>query len=133
MLSVALEFQLSACSVSKLQEDRRFGALAAAGERKQAFAEYITQSKKREKEEEREKRKKAKDDFIDALTAWKDLKLTTRYKDAAEHFYNEEWFKLLEEDERDSPTGPQTPKLKTPDWECGAQSSNARDKQAEPL
>ena len=75
-------------------------ALTAAGERKQCFAEYITQSKKREKEEEREKRKKAKDDFIDALTAWKDLKLTTRYKDAAEHFYNEEWFKLLEEDER---------------------------------
>ena len=110
LLSVALELQLSASSVSILQEDRRFGALAAAGERKQAFAEYITQSKKREKEEEREKRKKAKDDFIDALTAWKDLKLTTRYKDAAEHFYNEEWFKLLEEDERDLPTGPQTPK-----------------------
>ncbi|CAJ1328212.1 unnamed protein product [Effrenium voratum] len=83
-----------------IQEDRRFSALTAAGERKQAFAEYITQSKKREKEEEREKRKRSKDDFIDALTAWKDLKLTTRYKDAAEHFYNEEWFKLLEEEER---------------------------------
>ena len=74
--------------------------MTAAGERKQCFAEYITQSKKREKEEEREKRKKAKDSFIDALSAWKDLKLTTRYKDSAEHFYNEEWFKLLEEDER---------------------------------
>ncbi|CAE7556512.1 PRP40A [Symbiodinium pilosum] len=83
-----------------IQEDRRFVALTAAGERKQCFAEYITQSKKREKEEEREKRKKAKDSFIDALSAWKDLKLTTRYKDSAEHFYNEEWFKLLEEDER---------------------------------
>ena len=66
-----------------------------------AQVRYITQSKKREKEEEREKRKRSKDDFIDALTAWKDLKLTTRYKDAAEHFYNEEWFKLLEEEERD--------------------------------
>lgn len=83
------------------QDDRRFNALTAAGERKQAFAEYITQTKKREKEEEREKRKRAKDDFIEALQKWKDLKLTTRYRDTAEHFYNEEWFKLLEEDERD--------------------------------
>ncbi|CAK8991092.1 unnamed protein product [Durusdinium trenchii] len=83
-----------------IQDDRRFGALTAAGERKQAFAEYITQTKKREKEEEREKRKRAKDDFIEDLQKWKDLKLTTRYRDTAEHFYNEEWFKLLEEDER---------------------------------
>eukprot|EP00434_Breviolum_minutum_P001380 symbB.v1.2.001213.t1/scaffold66.1/size357995/16 len=83
-----------------IQDDRRFNALTAAGERKQAFAEYITQTKKREKEEEREKRKRAKDDFIEALQKWKDLKLTTRYRDTAEHFYNEEWFKLLEEDER---------------------------------
>eukprot|EP00438_Fugacium_kawagutii_P000030 Skav208216 [mRNA] locus=scaffold3686:21970:30201:- [translate_table: standard] len=82
-------------------DDRRFSALTAAGERKQAFAEYISQAKKREKEEEREKRKRAKDDFIEALQKWKDLKLTTRYRDTAEHFYNEEWFKLLEEDERD--------------------------------
>jgi len=87
--------------IGKAKDDRRFGALTAAGERKQAFAEYITQTKKREKEEEREKRKRAKDDFIEALQTWKDLKLTTRYKDTAEHFYNEEWFKLLEEDERD--------------------------------
>mmetsp|Transcript_21153 Transcript_21153/g.39761 ORF Transcript_21153/g.39761 Transcript_21153/m.39761 type:complete len:577 (+) Transcript_21153:51-1781(+) len=83
-----------------IQDDRRFNALTAAGERKQSFAEYITQSKKREKEEEREKKKRSKDKFTDALAAWKDLKLTTRYKDAAEAFYNEEWFKLLEEDER---------------------------------
>eukprot|EP00931_Biecheleriopsis_adriatica_P024176 TRINITY_DN1512_c0_g1_i1.p1 TRINITY_DN1512_c0_g1~~TRINITY_DN1512_c0_g1_i1.p1 ORF type:complete len:568 (-),score=219.40 TRINITY_DN1512_c0_g1_i1:41-1744(-) len=83
-----------------IQDDRRFQALTAAGERKQAFAEYITQSKKREKEEEREKKKKAKDDFIDALNGWKDLKLSARYKDAAEAFIEQEWFKLLDEDER---------------------------------
>lgn len=46
---------------SKLcQEDRRFLALNTAGERKQEFAVWVTQSKKREKEEEREKKKRAK-------------------------------------------------------------------------
>jgi len=47
-----------------IQDDRRFSALTAAGERKQAFAEYITRTKKREKEEEREKRKRAKNGRI---------------------------------------------------------------------
>lgn len=84
-----------------VQEDRRFQALSTAGERKQAFAEYVTQSKKREKEEEREKRKRAKDDFMDALNAWKDLRNTSRYKDAAEALYEEEFWKLLEEEERE--------------------------------
>lgn len=84
-----------------IQDDRRFNALNSNGERKQVFAEYNTQSKKREKEEEREKRKRAKDDFIEAINGWKDLKVTSRYKDAAEAFIDEEWFKLIEEDERD--------------------------------
>merc|ERR1712151_588047 len=84
-----------------IQEDRRFNALASAGERKQAFAEFVTQSKKREKEEEREKRKRAKDDFFEALGEWKDLKVTSRYKDAAEAFVDRDFFKLIDEDERD--------------------------------
>lgn len=84
-----------------VQDDRRFNALASAGERKQAFAEYVTQSKKREKEEEREKKKRAKDDFVAALTNWKDIKANARYKDVAEMFMETEWFKLMEEDERD--------------------------------
>eukprot|EP00933_Yihiella_yeosuensis_P015794 TRINITY_DN13658_c0_g4_i1.p1 TRINITY_DN13658_c0_g4~~TRINITY_DN13658_c0_g4_i1.p1 ORF type:complete len:555 (-),score=204.64 TRINITY_DN13658_c0_g4_i1:162-1826(-) len=84
-----------------IQEDRRFNALNSAGERKQVFAEYISQAKKREKEEEREKKKRAKDDFVDALSAWKELKADCRYKDAAVKFCEEEWFKLMEEDERD--------------------------------
>lgn len=54
------------------------------------------------KEEEREKRKRAKDDFIECLQKWKDLKLTTRYRDTAETFYKEEWYNLLDEDERRS-------------------------------
>jgi len=84
-----------------MSEDRRFMALNSAGERKQAFAEWQTNSKKREKEEEREKKKRAKDDFLGALAAWDDLTIKTSYRDAAEHFYQEEWFKLIEEDERD--------------------------------
>lgn len=84
-----------------ITEDRRFMALNTAGERKQVFAEWVSQSKKREKEQEREKRNRAKDDFLKALADWKDLKTTTRYREAAEHFYEQEWFKLIEEEERD--------------------------------
>jgi len=88
--------------VSKLiGEDRRFNALTTAGERKQVFAEWVSQSKKREKEEERERRKRAKDDMLEALAEWKDLTPTTRYRDAAEQFYDQDWFKLIEEDDRD--------------------------------
>jgi len=84
-----------------INEDRRFNALASAGERKQEFAVYITQKKKREKEEEREKKKRAKDDFHEALQKWSELKLTTRYKDAAEEFCDESFFELMEEEDRD--------------------------------
>mmetsp|Transcript_38904 Transcript_38904/g.70159 ORF Transcript_38904/g.70159 Transcript_38904/m.70159 type:complete len:572 (+) Transcript_38904:70-1785(+) len=84
-----------------IQDDRRFNALPSAGERKQVFAEWTAKRKKVEKEEEREKKKKAKDDFVDALTNWKDIKVTSRYKDAAEAFCEEEWFKLMEEEDRD--------------------------------
>jgi len=84
-----------------IQDDPRFNALPSAGERKQVFAEWTAKRKKVEKEEEREKKKKAKDDFVDALTNWKDIKVNSRYKDAAEAFTNEEWFKLMEEEERD--------------------------------
>jgi len=84
-----------------IQEDRRFNALPRAGERKQVFAEYLAQTKKREKEEERAKKMRAKDEFVEALADWKELTLQTRYKDAAEHLYDREFFKLIEEDERD--------------------------------
>jgi len=84
-----------------IQDDRRFNALSTAGERKQVFAEFVTQTKKREKEEEREKRKRAKDEFIAALHDWKDLKVSTRYKEAAENFVEKDFFKLIDEEERD--------------------------------
>jgi len=81
-------------------EDRRFNALASAGERKQVFAEYQTKAKKREKDDEREKKQKAKDDFVAALTEWDELTLSTRYKDAAEHLFEREFFKLIDENEK---------------------------------
>merc|ERR1711862_864636 len=84
-----------------ISEDRRFQALTTAGQRKQVFAEWVSSSKKREKEEEREKKKRAKDDFIAALTEWKDLKMNTCYREAAVQFMDEEWFKMIEEDDRD--------------------------------
>jgi pre-mRNA-processing factor 40 len=84
-----------------IQDDYRFNALNTAGERKQVFTEYQAQRKKKDKEEEREKKKRAKDDFIEALQGWKDLKPSTRYKDVAEHFVDEEWFPLIDEEERD--------------------------------
>lgn len=88
-------------ALKKISDDRRFNALTTAGERKQVFAEYVTQTKKREKDEEREKKKRAKDDFLEALNSWQDLKPTSRYKDAAEEFMDEDWFKLIEEEDRD--------------------------------
>jgi len=72
-----------------------------AGERKQVFAEYVAQRKKREKEEEREKKKNAKDDFVAAVKNWEELKVSTRYRDVAEKFMDEDWFKLIDEEERD--------------------------------
>merc|ERR1719359_2660926 len=84
-----------------ISEDRRFNALTNAGQRKQAFAEWVSRAKKQEKEDARNKIKRAKDDFIAALADWKDLKMTTRYRNAAEQFCDEEWFKLLDEDDRD--------------------------------
>jgi len=83
------------------QEDRRFMALHTAGERKQEFSVYVTQTKKREKEEEREKKRRARDDFTEALREWPDLKPDARYKDAAEYLQDREFFNLIEEDERD--------------------------------
>merc|ERR1712150_197633 len=84
-----------------IQDDRKFNALEKAGERKQVFAEYIAQSKKREKEEERERRKRARDEFIEALRNWEGLKPDSKYKDMAVEFYEEDWWKLIDEDERD--------------------------------
>jgi len=88
-------------ALKTIQDDRRLNALNTAGERKQAFAEYITQRKKKDKDEERQKKVRAKDDFLDALKSWEALKLTSRYKDAAEEFFEKDWWKLIEEDERD--------------------------------
>lgn len=84
-----------------IQEDRRFTVLNTAGERKQVFAEYLTQSKKREKEEERQKRIRAKDEFVEALQDYKDIKMTTRYRDVAEAMFERDFWKLVDEDERD--------------------------------
>lgn len=84
-----------------IQDDRRFYALSTAGERKQAFAEFATQSLKRQKEEEREKRKRAKDEMMECLQEWKEVTPTTRYRDCAEAFYEKDFWKLIEEGERD--------------------------------
>merc|ERR1712187_284188 len=82
-------------------EDRRFTALASAGERKQAFAEFVNKQKKAEKDEEREKKKRAKDDLVNLLADWADLTPTSRYRDFAEAFYEDPIFKMVEEDDRD--------------------------------
>merc|ERR1712217_318282 len=50
---------------------------------------------------EREKKKRAKDDFMDALNAWKELKVSSRYKDVAEAMVEMDFWKYMEEDERD--------------------------------
>lgn len=85
-----------------IQDDRRFNALPSAGERKQVFAEYQTLVRKREKEEEKEKKKRALDDLIDALKGWEGIKKPdARYKDFAMEFFDEDWFKLMDEEARD--------------------------------
>lgn len=84
-----------------IQEDRRFNALEKAGERKQVFAEYIQSAKKREKEDEREKKKRAKDDFLEALAEWQGLKPNTRYKDVAIDLQDKDFWKHIDEEDRD--------------------------------
>merc|ERR1711862_905385 len=88
-------------AIKLISEDGRFNALQSAGARKQAFAEFLSQAKKREQEEQREKKKRAKDDFVAALGEWEDLTNNTRYRQAAEHFYEHNFWKLIDEDERD--------------------------------
>merc|ERR1740117_2614750 len=66
-----------------IQDDKRLHALQSAGERKQVFSEYQTQSKKRAAEGEREKKKKAKDTYVEAIRDREKLTLSTRYRDVA--------------------------------------------------
>merc|ERR1712129_82105 len=84
-----------------ISEDRRFMALTTAGQRKQAFAEWCSMAKKKEKEEEREKKKRSKDVFLEHLAEWKDLKPSSRYRDMAEKYFDQDWFKIIDEEERD--------------------------------
>eukprot|EP01066_Platyproteum_vivax_P015571 Platyproteum_vivax@DN6866_c0_g1_i1.p1 len=88
-------------SAKVIQGDKRFKALETSGEKRQVFAEYIGQNKKKHIELEREKKKNARGDLHNTLKAWKDLKPITKYKDFAEAMKNADWWKWLDEKERD--------------------------------
>lgn len=84
-----------------IQDDKRFNAFPTGGERKQAFAEWLTKAKKRAVEQARQKKLKAKDDWATMIKEWDGLKPSTRYRDVAYEFFQSETFKLIDEDDRD--------------------------------
>merc|ERR1711935_1019511 len=80
-------------ALKTIQEDRRFNALVKAGERKQVFNDYVQKAKKQEKDEERERKKRSKDDYLEALQEWPELKPNSKYRDAAVDLMNEDYWK----------------------------------------
>ncbi|KAK9065674.1 hypothetical protein SSX86_015075 [Deinandra increscens subsp. villosa] len=76
--------------------DKRYGALKAHGERKQAFNEYLMQRKKLEAEEKRLKQRKAKEEFTKMLEESKELTSSMRWSKAIALFEDDERFKAVD-------------------------------------
>ncbi|KAI7731630.1 hypothetical protein M8C21_015716 [Ambrosia artemisiifolia] len=76
--------------------DKRYGALKAHGERKQAFNEYLMQRKKIEAEERRLKQRKAKEEFTKMLEESKELTSSMRWSKAIALFEDDERFKAVD-------------------------------------
>ncbi|KAI3760721.1 hypothetical protein L1987_51120 [Smallanthus sonchifolius] len=76
--------------------DKRYGALKAHGERKQAFNEYIMQRKKLEAEERRLKQRKAKEEFTKMLEESKELTSSMRWSKAMALFEDDERYKAVD-------------------------------------
>jgi len=87
-----------------LQNDKRvrkqFSKLTT-GEKRQMFAEYLSQAQKRAKELEREKRKQARVTLLEEIKKWPQTKGTNRYRDFAEMYFQSDWWRYTEENERD--------------------------------
>lgn len=86
-----------------LEVDRRWGSFGVLtrGDKKQTFAEYMSQRRKREAEGERTKRRQAKELLFKALEKWEGLAFNTTYVEAADRFHCEEWWTWMPEAERD--------------------------------
>ncbi|KAL8261541.1 hypothetical protein R6Q59_025590 [Mikania micrantha] len=76
--------------------DKRYGALKAHGERKQAFNEYLMQRKKLEAEERRLKQRKAKEEFTKMLEESKELTSSMRWSKAMALFEDDERYKAVD-------------------------------------
>ncbi|XP_076959980.1 pre-mRNA-processing protein 40A-like isoform X1 [Bidens hawaiensis] len=76
--------------------DKRYGALKAHGERKQAFNEYLMQRKKLEAEERRLKQRKAKEEFTKMLEESKELTSSMRWSKAMVLFEDDERYKAVD-------------------------------------
>lgn len=76
--------------------DKRYGALKALGERKQAFNEYLMQRKKLETEERRLKQRKAKEEFTKMLEESKELTSSMRWSKAIALFEDDERYKAVD-------------------------------------
>ncbi|PWA46079.1 pre-mRNA-processing protein 40A [Artemisia annua] len=76
--------------------DKRYGALKALGERKQAFNEYLMQRKKLEAEERRLKQRKAKEEFTKMLEESKELTSSMRWSKAIALFEDDERYKAVD-------------------------------------
>ncbi|GAB4839275.1 hypothetical protein Ancab_028802 [Ancistrocladus abbreviatus] len=76
--------------------DKRYSALKALGERKQAFNEYLGQRKKQEAEERRIRQKKAKEEFVKMLEESKELTSSMKWSKAITMFEEDERFKAVE-------------------------------------
>ncbi|XP_021988535.1 pre-mRNA-processing protein 40A isoform X2 [Helianthus annuus] len=76
--------------------DKRYGALKAHGERKQAFNEYLMQRKKVEAEERRLKQRKAKEEFTKMLEESEELTSSMRWSKAMALFEDDERYKAVD-------------------------------------
>nr|XP_043636190.1 pre-mRNA-processing protein 40A isoform X3 [Erigeron canadensis] len=76
--------------------DKRYGALKALGERKQAFNEYLMQRKKLETEERRLRQRKAKEEFTKMLEESKELTSSMRWSKAMAIFEDDERYKAVD-------------------------------------
>merc|ERR1719409_1598902 len=83
---------------------KMFLLLETNSERKQAFANWVQGSKKREAEEARQKKAGAREKLLRALGDWSDKKPSTSFREVCEAFYQEEWWSLLEDTEKEDIT-----------------------------
>lgn len=81
-------------------DEKLFNLLETNGERKQAFAEFVQQAKKKEADRERNKKFEARDTYRRLLGEWKGKKPSTTFKEVCEKFHEDDFWTQLEDQEK---------------------------------